>query len=57
LLWQSREAGVHEMAGVYTLDSPFQAAPSNLLTLANVPIRKQMHRTYRETITINSQAS
>jgi hypothetical protein len=46
-----------EMAGVYTLDEPYQAAPGNLVTLASDPIRKQMHRTYRETITIKSQAS
>ena len=44
------------MAGVYTLDMPFQAAPNNLVTLASDFFPKQMRRTYRETITINSPA-
>jgi hypothetical protein len=45
-----------EMAGVYTLDMPFQAAPNNLVTLASDFFPKQMRRAYRETITINSPA-
>lgn len=45
-----------EMAGVYTLDMPFQAAPHNLVTLASDFFPKQMRRAYRETITINSLA-
>ena len=43
-----------EMAGVYTLDLPFQVAPNNLVTLASEPIPKQMHRTYHEMITIKA---